>query len=75
MTRWNCQTWGCGSVSHGDKCDSWHDQGRSNGAYVTSRATSTQDTSFGPTCRLVSSPEVGPGATFGTLKQGYPILQ
>jgi hypothetical protein len=31
--------------------------------------------SFGPTCRLVSSPEVGPGATVGTLKQGYPLLQ
>jgi hypothetical protein len=24
--------------------------------------------SFGPTCRFVSSPKVGPGATFGTLK-------
>jgi hypothetical protein len=31
--------------------------------------------SFGPTCRLVSSPEVGPGATVGTLNQGYPLLQ
>jgi hypothetical protein len=31
--------------------------------------------SFGPTCRLVSSPEVGQGATVGTLKQGYPLLQ
>jgi hypothetical protein len=31
--------------------------------------------SFGPTCRLVSSPEVGPGATVITLKQGYPLLQ
>ena len=31
--------------------------------------------SFGPTCRLVSSPEVGSGATVGTLKQGYPLLQ
>jgi hypothetical protein len=27
---------------------------------------------FGPTCRLVSSPEAGPGATVGTLNQGYP---
>jgi hypothetical protein len=26
----------------------------------------------GPTCRLVSSPEAGPGATVGTLNQGYP---
>jgi hypothetical protein len=27
---------------------------------------------FGPTCRLVSSIEAGPGATIGTLNQGYP---
>jgi hypothetical protein len=33
-----------------------------------------QSTSFGPTCRLTSSPEVGPGATVGTLKLGYPLL-
>jgi hypothetical protein len=33
-----------------------------------------RQTSFGPTCRLVSSPEAGPGATVGTLKQGYPLL-
>jgi hypothetical protein len=31
--------------------------------------------SFGPTCRLVSSPEAGLGATVGTLNQGYPLLQ
>jgi hypothetical protein len=30
--------------------------------------------SFGPTCRLASSPEVGLGATVGTLKLGYPLL-
>jgi hypothetical protein len=29
---------------------------------------------FGPTRRLVSSPEVGPEATVGTLKLGYPLL-
>jgi hypothetical protein len=28
-----------------------------------------------PTCRLVSSPEAGPGAIVGTLNQGYPLLQ
>jgi hypothetical protein len=33
-----------------------------------------RQSSFGPTCRLVSSPEVGLGATVGTLKQGYPLL-
>jgi hypothetical protein len=30
---------------------------------------------FVPTCRLVPSPEAGPGATVGTLNQGYPLLQ
>jgi hypothetical protein len=34
-----------------------------------------RQSSFGPTCRHVSSPEVGPGATVGTLNQGYPLLQ
>jgi hypothetical protein len=34
-----------------------------------------RQSSFGPTCRLVSSPEMGPGATVGTLKLGYPLLQ
>jgi hypothetical protein len=29
----------------------------------------------GPTYRLASSPEAGPGATVGTLNQGYPLLQ
>jgi hypothetical protein len=34
-----------------------------------------RQSSFGPTYRLVSSPEVGPGAAIGTLKLGYPLLQ
>jgi hypothetical protein len=34
----------------------------------------TRSTSFGPTCRLASSPKVGPGGTVGTLKLGYPLL-
>jgi hypothetical protein len=29
----------------------------------------------GPTYRLASSPEAGPGATVGTLNQGYPLRQ
>jgi hypothetical protein len=33
-----------------------------------------QSTSFGPTYRLATSPEVGPGATVDTLKLGYPLL-
>jgi hypothetical protein len=41
---------------------------------VTSHAMLRRSTSFGPTCRLASSPEVGPGATVGTLKLGYPLL-
>jgi hypothetical protein len=34
-----------------------------------------RQSNFGPTCRLVSSPKAGPGATVGTLNQGYPLLQ
>jgi hypothetical protein len=34
-----------------------------------------RQSNFGPTCRLVTSPEAGPGATVGTLNQGYPLLQ
>jgi hypothetical protein len=41
---------------------------------ITDLAMLRQSTSFGPTCRLASSPEVGPGATVGTLKLGYPLL-
>jgi hypothetical protein len=33
-----------------------------------------QSTSFGPTYRLAASPKVGPEATIGTLKLGYPLL-
>jgi hypothetical protein len=34
-----------------------------------------RQSSFGSTCRLISSPKAGPRATVGTLKQGYPLLQ
>jgi hypothetical protein len=44
------------------------------GAPITKQAMLRQSTSFGPTCSLASSPEVGPGATIGTLKLGYPLL-
>jgi hypothetical protein len=68
---------GHGSVSHGDRRDSWRDRGGL--AVITSASAwkqrANRQSSFGPTCRLVSSPEVGPGATVGTLKQGYPLLQ
>jgi hypothetical protein len=36
---------------------------------------SNRQSDSGPTCRLASSPEAGPGATIGTLNQGYPLLQ
>jgi hypothetical protein len=51
-----------------------------NGGPAVIAPTSTQkqranrQPNFGPTCRLVSSPEAGPGATVGTLNQGYPLL-
>jgi hypothetical protein len=32
------------------------------------RTETARQSSFGPTCRLVSSPKVGPGGTVGTLK-------
>jgi hypothetical protein len=41
----------------------------------TRRRRAIRQSSFGPTCRFVSSPEVGPGATVDTLKLGYPLLQ
>jgi hypothetical protein len=48
-------------------------------AVITSESAQKQhanrQSGFGPTCRLVSSPEAGPGATIGTLNQGYPLLQ
>jgi hypothetical protein len=36
---------------------------------------SNHQSDSGPTYKLASSPEVGPGATVGTLNQGYPLLQ
>jgi hypothetical protein len=36
---------------------------------------SNHQTDSGPTCRLAPSPKAGPGATVGTLNQGYPLLQ
>jgi hypothetical protein len=48
-------------------------------AVITSASAQKKNTnrqsSFGPTCRLVSSPEAGPGATVSTLEKGYPLLQ
>jgi hypothetical protein len=41
----------------------------------TRKRRANRQSSFGPTCRLVSSLEVGSGPTVGTLKQGNPLLQ
>jgi hypothetical protein len=45
-------------------------------AVITSASAQKQRanrrSSFGPTCRLVSSRKAGPGATVGTLNQGTP---
>jgi hypothetical protein len=41
----------------------------------TRKQRSNRQSDSGPTCRLASSPEAGPGATVGTQNQGYPLLQ
>jgi hypothetical protein len=41
----------------------------------TQEKRANRQSDFGPTCRPVSSHEAGPGATVGTLNQGYPLLQ
>jgi hypothetical protein len=66
---------GRGSVSRGDKYGSWRDRRRISSEYVSRRTELAHQSSFGPTCRLTSSPKVGLGATVGTLKLGYPLLQ
>jgi hypothetical protein len=52
---------GRGSVSRGDRRGSWRDRRQTTSANAQKRRANRQS-SFGPTCRLVSSPEVGPGA-------------
>jgi hypothetical protein len=41
----------------------------------TQEQQANRQSNFGPTYRLVSSPEAGSTATVGTLNQGYPLLQ
>jgi hypothetical protein len=62
-----------GSVSRGDRRDSWREQVVITASARKQRAN--RQSNFGPTCRLVPSPEAGSGATVGTLNQGYPLLQ
>jgi hypothetical protein len=57
-----------GSVSRGD---------RREHAVITTASTRKQranrQSNFGPTCRLVPTPEAGLGATVGTLNQEVPL--
>jgi hypothetical protein len=41
----------------------------------TRKQRSNRQSDSGPTCRLASSREAGPGATVGTQNQGYPLQQ
>jgi hypothetical protein len=67
---------GHGSVSCGDRRGSQRDQGRTgSNCFKWAQKQRANQSNFGPTCRLVSSPKAGPGATVGTLNQGYPLLQ
>jgi hypothetical protein len=68
---------GHGSVSRGDRRGSRSDQGRTGSNCTSGRAEAANQSpnKLGPTCRLVSAAEAGPGATVGTLNQGYPLLQ
>jgi hypothetical protein len=47
---------------------------RVSGSYVSKYPKMARQPGFSPTYRLVTSPEVGSGATVSTLEQGYPIL-
>jgi hypothetical protein len=72
------KTVGCGGhvpASCRDRRGRWHDRRRVGGGYVSKCPKMAHQSGFGPTCSLVTSPEVGPWATIGTLKQGYPLLQ
>jgi hypothetical protein len=77
---WPSKTIKCedhGSVSHGERRDSWRNRGWTGSNYDSKRteAACQSPIKLGPTYRLVSSFEAGPGATVGTLNQGYPLLQ
>jgi hypothetical protein len=67
---WLSKTIKCGdhgSVSRGDRRESWRDQRQTGSNCVSKHTEAACQSSFGPTCRLVSSPEAGLGATVGTL--------
>jgi hypothetical protein len=64
---------GHGLVSRGNRHGRRHRRASGNCANGRTGAAGQPDS--GPTYRLASSPEVDPGATVGTLNQGYPLLQ
>jgi hypothetical protein len=68
---------GHGPVSRGNRQGRRHDHRQAG--KITSIGAQVQQANHqsdsGPTCRLTSSSEAGPGATVGTLNQGYPLLQ
>jgi hypothetical protein len=61
------------SVSRGDRRDSWREQAT---IYDSKRAEAVCQLpiKLWPHLQAHSSPEAGPGATVGTLNQGYPLL-
>jgi hypothetical protein len=62
-------------ASSGDGRGRRHDRRRVDDDYFSKCPKMARQSGFGPTCRLVTSPKVGPGATVGTLEQGYPLLK
>jgi hypothetical protein len=73
----NIKCEGHGPVSHGGKRGSRREHGwaGSNCINELAGAASQSQVKLWPTCRLSTSPEAGPGATIGTLIQGYPLLR
>jgi hypothetical protein len=65
------------SVSRGDRHGSWRDRRRIGGDYASKRMEAAHQSpiKLWPHLQARILPEVGPGATVGTLKQGYPLLQ
>jgi hypothetical protein len=62
-------------TSYGDGRGRRHDRRGVGDDYVSKCPKMAPQSGFGPTCRLVTSPKVGPGATVSTLEQGYPLLK
>jgi hypothetical protein len=61
--------------SCGDGRGRQYDRRRVDDDYISKCPKMARQSGFGLTCRLVTSPKVGPRATVGTLEQGYPLLK